>query len=223
MVKILVVEDDSAINGLVCTCLREHGYDVTACHNGQEGLNAYLGASFSMIISDIMMPVMDGYAFAQEVRAINKDVPILFLTAKDEKESKLYAYKMGVDDYVVKPFDIDVFVLKVGAMLRRAGIAESKTLIVGNLTMNVEEHTAYVDGEEMPMTVREFDLLFKLLSYPKKTFTRSALMDEFWDYDSSATSRTVDVYMAKLREKTSVCDGFDILTVYGLGYKAVLR
>lgn len=223
MVKILVVEDDSAINGLVCTCLREHGYDVTACHNGQEGLNAYLGASFAMIISDIMMPVMDGYAFAQEVRAINKDVPILFLTAKDEKESKLYAYKMGVDDYVVKPFDIDVFVLKVGAMLRRAGIAESKTLIVGNLTMNVEEHTAYVDGEEMPMTVREFDLLFKLLSYPKKTFTRSALMDEFWDYDSSATSRTVDVYMAKLREKTSVCDGFDILTVYGLGYKAVLR
>lgn len=223
MVKILVVEDDSAINGLVCTCLREHGYDVTACHNGQEGLNAYLGASFSMIISDIMMPVMDGYAFAKEVRAVNKDVPILFLTAKDEKESKLYAYKMGVDDYVVKPFDIDVFVLKVGAMLRRAGIAESKTLTVGNLTMNIEEHTAYVDGEEMPMTVREFDLLFKLLSYPKKTFTRSALMDEFWDYDSSATSRTVDVYMAKLREKTSVCDGFDILTVYGLGYKAVLR
>ena len=223
MVKILVVEDDSAINGLVCTCLREHGYDVTACHNGQEGLNAYLGASFSMIISDIMMPVMDGYAFAKEVRAVNKDVPILFLTAKDEKESKLYAYKMGVDDYVVKPFDIDVFVLKVGAMLRRAGIAESKTLTVGNLTMNVEEHTAYVDGEEMPMTVREFDLLFKLLSYPKKTFTRSALMNEFWDYDSSATSRTVDVYMAKLREKTSVCDGFDILTVYGLGYKAVLR
>lgn len=223
MVKILVVEDDSAINGLVCTCLREHGYDVTACHNGQEGLNAYLGASFSMIISDIMMPVMDGYAFAKEVRAVNKDVPILFLTAKDEKESKLYAYKMGVDDYVVKPFDIDVFVLKVGAMLRRAGIAESKTLTVGNLTMNVEEYTAYVDGEEMPMTVREFDLLFKLLSYPKKTFTRSALMDEFWDYDSSATSRTVDVYMAKLREKTSVCDGFDILTVYGLGYKAVLR
>lgn len=223
MVKILVVEDDRAINGLVCTCLREHGYDVTACYNGQEGLDAYLGGAYSMIISDIMMPVMDGYALAQEVRAINKDVPILFMTAKDEKESKLYAYKLGVDDYVVKPFDIDVFVMKVGAMLRRAGIAESKTLTVGNLTMNVEEHTAYVDGEEMPMTVREFNLLFKLLSYPKKTFTRSALMDEFWDYDSSATSRTVDVYMAKLREKTSVCDGFDILTVYGLGYKAVLR
>lgn len=223
MVKILVVEDDRAINGLVCTCLREHGYDVTACYNGQEGLDAYLGGAYSMIISDIMMPVMDGYALAQEVRAINKDVPILFMTAKDEKESKLYAYKLGVDDYVVKPFDIDVFVMKVGAMLRRAGIAESKTLTVGNLTMNVEEHMAYVDGEEMPMTVREFNLLFKLLSYPKKTFTRSALMDEFWDYDSSATSRTVDVYMAKLREKTSVCDGFDILTVYGLGYKAVLR
>ncbi len=223
MVKILVVEDDRALNGLVCTCLREQGYDVTACYNGQEGLDAYLGASYSMIISDIMMPVMDGYTLAREVRAVNKDVPILFLTAKDEKTSKLYAYKLGVDDYVVKPFDIDVFVMKVGAMLRRAGIAESKVLSVGNLIMNVEEHTAYVDGDEMPMTVREFDLLFKLLSYPKKTFTRAALMDEFWDYDSSATSRTVDVYMAKLREKTSACDGFDILTVYGLGYKAVLR
>ena len=108
-------------------------------------------------------------------------------------------------------------------MLRRAGIEASKALTVGNLVMNAEEHTAYLSGEELPLTVREFDLLFKLLSYPKKTFTRSALMDEFWDYDSSATSRTVDVYMAKLREKTAECDGFEIVTVHGLGYKAVLK
>ena len=223
MIKILVVEDDKAINGLVCSCLRDKGYEVTACFNGEEGLNAYMGASYSLVISDIMMPVMDGFALAEEIRSLNKQVPILFMTAKDEKPAKLYAYKLGVDDYVVKPFDIDVFVLKVAAMLRRAGIEASKALTVGNLTMNAEEHTAYLSGEELPLTVREFDLLFKLLSYPKKTFTRSALMDEFWDYDSSATSRTVDVYVAKLREKTAECDGFDIVTVHGLGYKAVLK
>ena len=223
MIKILVVEDDKAINGLVCSCLREKGYDVTPCFNGEEGLNAYMGASYSLVISDIMMPVMDGFALAEEIRSLNKQVPILFMTAKDEKPAKLYAYKLGVDDYVVKPFDIDVFVLKVAAMLRRAGIEASKALTVGNLVMNAEEHTAYLSGEELPLTVREFDLLFKLLSYPKKTFTRSALMDEFWDYDSSATSRTVDVYVAKLREKTAECDGFEIVTVHGLGYKAVLK
>ena len=223
MIKILVVEDDKAINGLVCSCLREKGYDVTPCFNGEEGLNAYMGEPYSLVISDIMMPVMDGFALAEEIRNLNKQVPILFMTAKDEKPAKLYAYKLGVDDYVVKPFDIDVFVLKVAAMLRRAGIEASKALTVGNLVMNAEEHTAYLSGEELSLTVREFDLLFKLLSYPKKTFTRSALMDEFWDYDSSATSRTVDVYMAKLREKTAECDGFEIVTVHGLGYKAVIK
>jgi DNA-binding response OmpR family regulator len=170
-----------------------------------------------------MMPKMDGFALAEEIRGLNKQVPILFMTAKDDKPSKLYAYKLGVDDYVVKPFDADVLMLKVAAILRRAGIEATKTLTVGNLTMNSDEHTAYVDGEELPLTVREFDLLFKFLSYPKKTFTRSALMEEFWDYDSSATSRTVDVYMAKLRDKTAGCDGFEILTVHGLGYKAVLK
>nr|MBR6777865.1 response regulator transcription factor [Clostridia bacterium] len=223
MIKILVAEDDRAINGLVCTYLRENGYEVKACFDGEEALAALEESAYSMIISDIMMPKVDGFALAEGVRATDEKIPILFMTAKDDKPSKLYAYKLGVDDYVVKPFDMDVFMLKVAALLRRAGIEESKILTVGNLTMNAEEHTAYVDGEELPLTVREFDLLFKLLSYPKKTFTRSALMSEFWDYDSSATSRTVDVYMAKIREKTAVCDGFEIVTVHGLGYKAVLK
>ena len=223
MIKILVVEDDRAINGLVCSYLRDEGYEPTACYDGEEGLNSFAEGAYSLVISDIMMPKMDGFALAEEIRLLNKQVPILFMTAKDDKPSKLYAYKLGVDDYVVKPFDTDVLMLKVAAILRRAGIEATKTLTVGNLTMNSDEHTAYVDGEELPLTVREFDLLFKFLSYPKKTFTRSALMEEFWDYDSSATSRTVDVYMAKLRDKTAGCDGFEILTVYGLGYKAVLK
>ncbi len=223
MLKILVAEDDRAINGLVCTYLREYGFEAVACYDGEEALSALEEGSFSMIISDIMMPKVDGFALAEGVRAADKQIPILFMTAKDDKPSKLYAYQLGVDDYVVKPLDMDVFMLKVKALLRRSGIAQSKSLTVGNLTMNAEEHTAYVEGEELNLTVKEFDLLFKFLSYPKKTFTRSALMSEFWDYDSSATSRTVDVYMAKLREKTKVCNGFDILTVHGLGYKAVLK
>ena len=223
MMKILVVEDDKAINGLVCTYLRQKGYETTSCYDGEEGLSAFENGGYSMIISDIMMPKMDGFELAESVRITDKQIPILFMTAKDDKPSKLFAYTLGVDGYVVKPFDMDVFMLKVAALLRRAGIAEKRQLTVGNFTMNDEEHTAYLDGEELSLTVREFDLLFKLLSYPKKTFTRSALMSEFWDYDSSATSRTVDVYMAKLREKTSACDGFEIVTVHGLGYKAVLK
>ena len=223
MIKILVVEDDRAINGLVSGYLRDKGYEVISCYDGEEGISAYEKGGISMIISDIMMPKKDGFALAEDIRATDKTIPILFMTAKDDKPSKMFAYTLGVDDYVVKSFDLDVFILKISAVLRRAGIAEKRALEVGNLTMNAEEHTAYIDGEELPLTVREFDLLFKLLSYPKKTFTRSALMSEFWDYDSSATSRTVDVYMAKLREKTSVCDGFEIVTVHGLGYKAVLK
>lgn len=223
MIKILVAEDDKAMNGLVSSCLRECGYEVTSCYDGESALNAFAEGAYSMILSDIMMPKLDGFALAENVRLADKNIPILFMTAKDDKVSKMYGYRLGIDDYVTKPFDVDVLMMKVSAMLRRAKIETEKCVSVGNFTMNVEERTALVDGEEIALTVREFDLLFKLLSYPKKTFTRSALMDEFWDYDSSATSRTVDVYMAKIREKTAVCDGFEIVTVHGLGYKAVLK
>ena len=145
------------------------------------------------------------------------------MTAKDDKASKMLGYSIGVDDYIVKPFDLDILIMKIAAMLRRARIEAERELEVGNLRINSEERSVCIDGEEISLTGREFDILFKLLSYPKKTFTRSALMAEFWDYDSSATSRTVDVYMAKLREKTSAADGFEIQTVHGLGYKLVLK
>ena len=223
MVKILVVEDDKAMNGLVSTCLRENGYEVKSCFDGVEAQEALEESAYALIVSDVMMPRMDGFALAESIRMTDKQTPILFMTAKDDKTSKLYGYKLGIDDYVTKPFDIDVLMLKIAALLRRAGIEAKKEIRVGDFVMNAEEHSATLAGEEIPLTVREFDLLFKLLSYPKKTFTRSALMEEFWDYDSSATSRTVDVYMAKLREKTAACEGFEILTVHGLGYKAVLK
>lgn len=223
MIRILVAEDDKALNALVCAYLSDSGYEAVACFDGKEALDKFSEQRFDMIISDIMMPNVDGYTFVKTVRATNAGIPVLFMTALDDKASKQYGYKIGIDDYVVKPFDADILMLRVGALLRRANIEKNKELVAGNLRMNEEEHTAYLNDEELPLTVREFDLLFKLLSYPKRTFSRSQLMDEFWDYDSSATSRTVDVYMAKLREKTAGCDGFEIVTVHGLGYKAVLK
>lgn len=223
MVKILVVEDDRALNGLVATCLRDNGYDVKSCYDGVQALDALENAHYSMIISDIMMPRMDGFELAESIRLTDKSTPFIFMSAKADKPSKLYGYKIGIDDYITKPFDIDVLVMKVAAVLRRAQIENDKTISIGNFTMNADEHTATLDGEDITLTVREFDILFKFLSYPKKTFTRSALMEEFWDYDSSATSRTVDVYIAKIREKTKDATGFEIQTVHGLGYKVVLK
>ncbi len=223
MVKILVVEDDKAINTLVCAYVRDGGYDVISCFNGVDALNKFESEDVDMVVSDVMLPGIDGFELARNIREKDKNVPILFMTALDDKPSKQLGYKIGIDDYVVKPFDADLLMLRITALLRRANIERTRELVAGNLRMDKDEHTAYVDGEELTLTVREFDLLYKLLSFPKRTFTRSQLMDDLWDYDSSATSRTVDVYMAKLRDKTKSCDGFEILTVHGLGYKAVLK
>lgn len=223
MIKILVVEDDKSLNALVCSYVSDYGYAYKACYNGKDALAAMENETFDLIITDVMMPELDGFAFVTAVRESDKHIPVLFMTALDDKPSKQRGYQIGIDDYVVKPFDCDLLMLRVGALLRRANIERSRELVAGNLRMNKDEHTAYVDGEEINLTVREFDLLFKLLSFPKRTFTRSQLMEEFWDYDSSATSRTVDVYIVKLREKTAACNGFEIATVHGLGYKAVLK
>ena len=223
MAKILVAEDDAALLALVGKYLEDEGHEVKLTKDGEEALSAFFEGHYDMILSDIMMPKLDGFELAENVRRTDKLVPMLFMSAKDDKPSKMYAYKIGIDDYVTKPFDIDVLMMKIAALMRRAGIESSKEISIGNFSMNTEERCALIDGEEISLTAREFDLLFKLLSNLKKTFTRSALMEEFWDYDSSATSRTVDVYMAKLREKTSRCNGFEIVTVHGLGYKAVLK
>lgn len=223
MVKILVAEDDKDLNRLVCSYLSASGYEPTACYDGVQAIKEFENGEFNLVLSDIMMPEADGFTLAEKVRESGSGTPVIFMTALSDKPSKQLGFRLGVDDYLVKPFDLDELMMRVAAVLRRAGIAENREISAGNFKMNKEEHTAYVDGKELALTVREFDLLFKLLSYPKKTFTRSQLMAEFWDFDSSATSRTVDVYMAKLREKTSVCTGFEIVTVHGLGYKAVLK
>ncbi|MBO5045439.1 MAG: response regulator transcription factor [Clostridia bacterium] len=223
MIRILVVEDDADLNAFVCRSLKKAGYEAVSFFNGADALEYLRAEKISLILTDVMMPRMDGFTLAENVRMTDRELPIVFMTAKDDKPSKLRGYGVGVDDYVTKPFDMDVLLAKISAILRRAKIEAENELCIGNFVMNAEERTATVDGEEIPLTVREFDLLFRLLSYPKKTFTRSALMEEFWGYDSSATSRTVDVYVAKLREKTEKADAFEIVTVHGFGYKAVLK
>ena len=223
MFQILVVEDDRNLNRTVCAYLDQNGYEATGCLNANEAYDAMYGNLFDLIISDIMMPGVDGFSFVETVREQNKDIPILFMTARDDFAAKQKGFRMGIDDYMVKPVDLDEMLLRIGALLRRARIASSRKLEIGKLMLDADERTAYLDGEEVPLTVREFNLLYKLLSYPKKTFTRSQLMEEFWDVDSSSSLRTVDVYMAKLRDKFSGCDAFSIVTVHGLGYKAVLK
>ncbi len=224
MFKILVVEDEGELNKTVCSYLNQNGYETVGCLSANEAYDAmYGGTMFDLIISDIMMPGVDGFEFAENVRELNQEIPILFMTARDDFASKRRGFKAGIDDYMVKPADLDELLLRIEALLRRAKIAASKKLTVGSLTLDAEEHTAYLNEEEIPLTVREFNLIYKLLSYPKKTFTRSQLMDEFWDSTSSSGPRTVDVYMTKLRDKFSDCHDFEIVTVHGLGYKAVLK
>ena len=224
MLKILVVEDDRELNRTVCSYLNQNGYEAVGCLGADAAYDALYGDGLiSMIISDIMMPGVDGFEFARTVRQQDQNIPILFMTARDDFTAKQRGFSVGIDDYMVKPIDLDELLLRINALLRRAKIAASRKLTVGSLTMDADEHTAYLDGEEVPLTVREFNILYKLLSYPKKTFTRSQLMDEFWSGDSSSGLRTVDVYVTKLRNKFSECRDFEIVTVHGLGYKAVLK
>ena len=224
MFKILVVEDDRDLNHAVCNFLGQNGYEAIGCLSANDAYDAmYGGTLFDMIVSDILMPGVDGFEFAQTIRELNQEIPILFMTARDDFSAKQRGFKAGIDDYMVKPIDLDELLLHIGALLRRARIASSRRLEVGKLLLDADERTAYLDGEEISLTVREFNLIYKLLSYPKKTFTRSQLMDEFWDGDTTSGLRTVDVYMTKLRNKFSKCEDFEIVTVHGLGYKAVLK
>lgn len=223
MFKILLVEDDQELNFAVCSFLNQNGYESVGCLSASNAYDAMYGNLFDLIISDIMMPGIDGFEFAQTVRSLNHEIPILFMTARDDFAAKQRGFRAGIDDYMVKPIDLDELLLHIGALLRRSKIVSSKKLTVGRVTLDTEEHMAYLNDKEISLTVREFNLLYKLLAYPKKTFTRSQLMDEFWSSETSSSPRTVDVYVTKLRDKFSDCDDFEIVTVHGLGYKAVLK
>lgn len=222
MIHILVVDDDKNLNQTVCTYLNDCGFEAKGVLSVNEAYDEMYNNLYELIISDIMMPEIDGFEFAETVRQVNKQIPILFMSAKDDLPSKRKGFLVGIDDYMVKPVELAELEMRVGALLRRSNIEMERKLIVGNLEMDADGMTATINGEEIPVTTREFNILYKLLSYPKKTFTRAQLMDEFWGLDSGTSLRAVDVYVTKLRDKFSTCDGFEIKTVRGLGYKAVL-
>lgn len=222
MIHILVVEDDARLNKVVCTYLNDSGFQAKGCLNANDAYDEMYNNLYELIISDIMMPKIDGFEFAENVRRVNKHIPILFMSAKDDLPSKQKGFKLGIDDYMVKPVELDELLLRVRALLRRANIETERKLIVGNLELDADGMTATINGEETAVTTREFNILYKLLSYPKKTFSRAQLMDEFWGIDSETSLRAVDVYITKLRDKFAVCNGFQIVTVRGLGYKSVL-
>jgi two-component system OmpR family response regulator len=222
MIHILVVDDDKKINQTVCAWLNDCGFEAKGVLSATEAYDEMYNQLYELIISDIMMPEVDGFAFARTVREVNKRIPILFMSAKDDLPSKQKGFQLGIDDYMVKPIELAELEMRVRALLRRANIETERKLSVGNLVLDADGMTAEVDGEEIAVATREFNILYKLLSYPKKTFTRAQLMDEFWGVDSDTSLRAVDVYITKLRDKFSECDGFEIKTVRGLGYKAVL-
>ncbi len=222
MIHILVLEDDAKLNQAVCTYLNDSGFSAKGCLSANATYDELYNHLYDLIVSDIMMPEVDGFEFAESVRRVNKTIPILFMSAKDDLPSKQKGFLLGIDDYMVKPIELDELLLRIRALLRRANIEMERKLTVGNLTLDADAVTATVAGEEVPVTTREFNILYKLLSYPNKTFSRAQLMDEFWGVESETSLRAVDVYITKLRDKFSGCDGFEIKTVRGLGYKAVL-
>lgn len=223
MFKIIVLEDDKELNNTLCKYLELNGYDATGCLQAEDAYDAMYADTYDLIISDIMMPNIDGFEFAESVRRIDVEIPILFVTAREDFEAKQRGFKAGIDDYMVKPIDLKELQLRINALLRRAKIVADKKLNIGSLTLDTVEHSVYLGDDEITLTVREFKLLYKLLSYPKKTFTRSQLMDEFWEADTTSSTRTVDVYITKIRDKLSRCKEFEIVTVHGLGYKAVIK
>lgn len=222
MIRILVLEDDARLNRTVCTYLNDSGFQAKGCLDATSAYDELYNSLYDLIISDIMMPGVDGFEFAENVRRVNRHIPILFMSARDDLPSKQRGFQLGIDDYMVKPIELDELLLRVRALLRRANIEMERKVTVGNLVLDADAVSATVGGEEVPVTTREFNILYKLLSYPNKTFSRAQLMDEFWGIETETSLRAVDVYITKLRDKFSGCDGFAIKTVRGLGYKAVL-
>ena len=217
MFHILVVEDDAKLRSLFCTVLTNNGYLALPAESGEKALSLLDSEYVDLIISDIMMSGMDGYELIDHLRTSGFTMPILIITAKERFEDKQRGFQAGTDDYMVKPIDVNEMVLRVGALLKRAKIA----IVCQNTILDYDALTVTVNGQETLLPQKEFYLLYKLLSYPNKIFTRQQLMDEIWGLDSTTDERTVDVHVNRLRERFKNCDDFIIMTVRGLGYKAV--
>ena len=221
MIQILVVDDDKNLNQTVCTYLNDCGFEAKGVLSANEAYDEMYNNLYELIISDIMMPGMDGYELIRTLRGNGYSLPILIITAKERFEDKQEGFQAGTDDYMVKPIDVNEMVLRVGALLKRARIATDRRIICGKTTLDYDALTVTVDGEETLLPQKEFYLLYKLMSYPNKIFTRQQLMDEIWGMDSTSDERTVDVHINRLRERFRDCDDFLIMTVRGLGYKVV--
>lgn len=221
MFHVLVVEDDVKLRSLFCTVLNRSGYLAVPAADGKEALELLDTEYIDLIISDVMMPGMDGYELIRTLRGNGYTLPILIITAKERFEDKQEGFLAGTDDYMVKPIDVNEMILRVGALLKRARIATDRRITCGDTTLNYDALTVTINGEETLLPQKEFYLLYKLLSYPNKIFTRQQLMDEIWGMDSTSDERTVDVHVNRLRERFRDCDDFLIMTVRGLGYKVV--
>ena len=225
MDRIYIIEDDDNIRNLLKIALEGFGYDTESFETAEEGLARMKEEAPSLAIFDWMLPGMDGITAIKEIRSTEglKNIPIMVLTAREKELDKVVGLDCGADDYMVKPIELDELLLRVRALLRRANIEMERKITVGNLILDADAMSAEIDGEEISLTTREFNIIYKLLSYPKKTFSRAQLMDEFWGVETDTSLRAVDVYVTKLRDKLSACDGFKIVTVRGLGYKVVLQ
>ena len=220
MIQILIVEDEKPISNLIRMSLTRAGYSCTCVYDGNAAADLLEEKPFDLILLDVMLPGVDGFELMDYIRPLG--IPVIFITAKNSVTDRVKGLRMGADDYIVKPFEVLELLARVDVVLRRYNKVDC-VLEAGDLTIDTRSMQVRRSGEEIPLTVREFNLIYKLLSYPKKTFTRSQLMDEFWDSASTSGPRTVDVYMVKLREKFADCADFEIVTVHGLGYKAVLK
>ena len=223
MPKILVVEDDNDLNNLIQTVLEGKGHDVFTATNGKEALDILDVTYIDLIISDIMMPRMDGIALLTYLREANMEMPILLITAKGSYDDKNKGFSSGADDYMVKPIDIKELVLRVNALLRRSKIANERQLRIADVTLDADT-LRVIKGEEIyTLSPKEFYLLFKLLSYPGRVFTRFEIMSEVWGYDSESDEKTINVHISKLRARFEGWPEFEISTVRGLGYKAIVK
>lgn len=223
MFKILVVEDNKNLRKLMTTYLKKNNYETLEAEDGEEALDIMDKNHVDLIVTDVMMSNMDGYELAKQLREANYMLPILMATAKESLDDKREGFLAGVDDYMVKPIDMDEMVLRVGVLLRRANIVNQRKLIIKNVVLSYDEYTLSKGKKTYQLPQKEFQLLYKLLSFPNKIFTRQDLMDEIWGLESESDLRTVDVHIKRLREKFEKFDEFEILTIRGIGYKGIIK
>lgn len=221
MLKILIAEDDRELRQLFTHVLIKHGYTVTGVSNGQEAMDALDTDYYDLIISDIMMPVMDGYELVRHLREAKITTPILMITAKDAFDDMRRGFQSGVDDYMVKPINVNEMVLRVGALLRRAQMISERRQVIGGTTLECDSLTVRANGESSVLPQKEFMLLYKMAAFPGRIFTRQQLMDEIWGYDSESDTHTVDVHIGRLRDRFRDNPDFKIVTMRGVGYKVV--